>query len=191
MMDIFESCFEALMKFEGGYSNNPADSGGATNWGITQKVAQAHGFTGDMRDLTQSLAAAIYKSDYWDRLLLDDIAQITNSKALCYSLFDFCVNSGTGKAAKYLQRALNVMNNKQEYYNDISVDGFIGPATLSALSEFINHRDTEGVDILAAFIQMMRAAFVVEIAENRESQEVFTYGLIKRVFEVIRMNGYE
>ena len=45
---------------EGGYADDPADLGGKTNLGITEAVARRHGYTGDMRDLTDSLAYHIY-----------------------------------------------------------------------------------------------------------------------------------
>ncbi len=51
-----DEIFNAILGKEGGYVNHPDDKGGPTNWGITQAVARAHGFTGDMRNLTRQQA---------------------------------------------------------------------------------------------------------------------------------------
>jgi len=50
---------------EGGYVDNPDDKGGPTRWGVTEKVARAHGYTGHMRDLPRATAVAIFEADYW------------------------------------------------------------------------------------------------------------------------------
>jgi lysozyme family protein len=55
---------EATIAKEGGYSNHPADRGGPTNFGITERVARDNGHTGDMRNLTRAQAVAIYRSEY-------------------------------------------------------------------------------------------------------------------------------
>lgn len=40
---------DGILSLEGGYVNNPADRGGATNWGITEATARAFGYKGDTR----------------------------------------------------------------------------------------------------------------------------------------------
>ena len=57
-----EQYLDELIKREGGYVNNPADRGGATKYGITEAVARANGFKGNMKDLPLEVAKAIYKS---------------------------------------------------------------------------------------------------------------------------------
>ena len=44
-----DSLIDEVIGREGGYSNRPADRGGATRWGVTEKVARSHGYRGDMR----------------------------------------------------------------------------------------------------------------------------------------------
>lgn len=56
---------DGIIALEGGYVFNPKDKGGATHWGITEATARAHGYAGDMRDLTHAEAYAILEEDYW------------------------------------------------------------------------------------------------------------------------------
>ena len=60
-----DDIFNTILGKEGGYVDHPNDKGGPTNWGITQATARAHGYTGDMRNLTREQALAILESDYW------------------------------------------------------------------------------------------------------------------------------
>lgn len=114
----FEQSFTRLLGHEGGYSNRRLadDPGGATMWGITIATARANGYTGDMRDLSQEVARAIYRRQYWDAIKADALPE-----ALRYPMFDAAVNSGPGQAAKWLQRSVGVFE-----------DGAIGPITIKA-----------------------------------------------------------
>lgn len=168
---------------EGGYVNHPADRGGPTNWGITIAVARRHGYTGDMRALSRQQAAAIYAADYWHSLQLDEIAAFSTDLALV--LFDFGVNSGPGRAAEYLQRQLNVLNNRGRFYADIAVDGSVGPATLAVLKSYESVRGKQGLSVLSHVVNAERIVFCRGLAERSESQEAFTYGWFKRVVELL------
>jgi lysozyme family protein len=44
---------DGILAMEGGYSLNPKDKGGATNWGITEATAR-DGYTGEMINLTRT-----------------------------------------------------------------------------------------------------------------------------------------
>lgn len=112
----FDQAFHQLLGHEGGYSDHKADPGGATMWGVTERVARANGYTGPMRSLPVDVAKAIYKRDYWDAVRADEVPT-----AIRYSLFDGAVNSGVKQSVKWLQRALGVPD-----------DGAIGPQTLAA-----------------------------------------------------------
>ncbi|WP_303740874.1 glycosyl hydrolase 108 family protein, partial [Yersinia enterocolitica] len=70
--------FEAILGKEGGYVNHPDDKGGPTRWGITEKVARAHGYTGDMRNLPRETALAILEADYWTGPRFDQIAGLSS-----------------------------------------------------------------------------------------------------------------
>lgn len=113
-----DRALKLLLVNEGDFVDHPLDPGGATNYGITQKVARAHGFQGDMRNFPMSMAIGIYRSDYWSPIKADQLPE-----ALRFHVFDAAVNSGPSQAIKWLQRAAGVTE-----------DGIVGPRTLSAAS---------------------------------------------------------
>lgn len=104
----FDYSFTAVVGEEGDYSDDPNDSGGKTRFGITEKVARAWGYTGDMRELPFETAREIYHSEYWQKLSLDDVDQV--SDRISFELFDTGVNTGIYWAAWWLQRVLNVFS---------------------------------------------------------------------------------
>lgn len=111
----FDDAFTKLLGHEGGFSDHAADPGGATMWGVTEAVARANGYTGDMRQLPQAEAKRIYKELYWDKVQADALPAKVR-----YAVFDAAINSGPGQAVRWLQRALGVAD-----------DGRIGPITLA------------------------------------------------------------
>ena len=113
----FDDAFTRLLGSEGGYSDHKADPGGKTQFGITERVARAHGFTGDMRALTRDEAKRIYRTDYWEPVRADELPPPVR-----YDVFDGAVNSGVKQSVKWLQRAAGVTD-----------DGVIGPKTLAAI----------------------------------------------------------
>jgi len=163
-----------ILRVEGGYVNDPNDSGGETNYGITKAVARAYGYEGDMKDLTKQKAFEIYSKKYWDKLRLDDIEIL--SPLIAEELADTGVNMGTGRAARFLQRSLNVLNNRSRSYRDLKVDGQIGNATLRALKAYFMVRGEEGEKVLFNMLNALQGAFYVTLAERREKDEKFVYG---------------
>ena len=117
-MSDFDKAFDLLIGNEGGYVNNPADPGGETNWGITRTVAVDNGYAGSMKLMPKETAKQIYKKMYWDKLQCDQLPFV-----VAFQLFDAGVNHGNAQAAKFLQRALSVVD-----------DGVIGAKTISAIS---------------------------------------------------------
>lgn len=119
MKDNFDECLKMLLHHEGGYVNHPSDPGGETNLGVTKKVYQEWGGTKDMKDLTVEDVAPIYKKNYWDRCKCDDL-----ESGVDWVVFDWAVNSGTGRSAKAIQKICGA-----------SQDGAIGPKTLALISK--------------------------------------------------------
>lgn len=169
----------AVIDREGGFIDHPSDRGGPTRYGITKAVARENGYSGSMKGFPRSLAVRIYEARYWHGLKLDKISAV--SAPLAEYLFDYAVNSGPGRAAKELQRTLNVLNDRGRAFPDISADGAIGPATLDAIASFRKMRNGAGVHILAETINACRIAFCRGLAERTESQEDFAYGWFRRV----------
>jgi len=173
-MHIFEDALRHTLGIEGGFTDDPADSGGATNWGITEGEARAFGYEGDMKSLPISTAKAIYRTNYWDKLSLDDVADLSADIAL--ELFDTGVNCGTGFAGKSLQQALNVFNHQGKDYPDLKVDGLIGNGTMAALLSYLAHRGVEGEVVLMRALNAIQGARYIDIAERRPKDERFIYG---------------
>lgn len=115
------ACLAVTLPHEGGYSDHPNDPGGATNMGITHKtLADARGVASvtkaDVKALSLAEATAIYDRKFWRTI---------NGDALPFGVdlvtFDFGVNSGPSRAARYLQAVLGM---KQ--------DGRVGKDTAAA-----------------------------------------------------------
>ena len=172
-MDI-DALIDEVIAREGGYSDHPADRGGATRWGITEAVARAHGFRGDMRTLPRAEAAAIYRRIYWLRPGFDRIAEL--APRLAAELFDTGVNMGPPVASGFLQRALNALNRGASDYHDILVDRLIGPQTLAALRAFLARRGAPGEEVLLKAVEALQGERYLRLAEQRPANEAFLYG---------------
>jgi len=119
----FEPSLKEVLIHEGGYVNHPSDPGGRTNLGVTQRVYEEWvGYPVNeaiMRKLTVDHVKTLYKVRYWDAIHCDDL-----SIGLDLCVFDFGVNAGTSRAARYLQRMVGAKE-----------DGVIGPRTLSSVRQ--------------------------------------------------------
>ncbi len=172
-MDI-DQIIEAVIDREGGYSDHPADRGGATRWGITEAVACAHGYRGDMRAFPRAEAATIYRRAYWSRPGLDRVA--TLASAVAAELFDTGVNMGPAVAVSFLQRALNALNRGASDYPDIVPGPRVDDATLAALSAFLKRRKPHGEAVLLKAIEALQGERYLHLAERRPANEAFLYG---------------
>ncbi len=166
---------DALIDREGGYVNHPADRGGATNFGITEAVARAHGYGGAMRDLPRREAVAIYRRLYWLRPCFDQVAN--RSARLATELFDTGANMGPAVAATFLQRALTALNRSGRDYPDLVPDGRVGATTLAALDAFLKVRGkASGETVLMRALEALQGERYLRLAERRPANEAFLYG---------------
>ena len=109
----FDAAFARLLGNEGGYSNDPRDPGGETNWGISKRS-----YSGvDIKNLTQAQAKEIYLRDFW--MVLGAAVH----PAIKFQVFDFAVNAGISTALRKLQLACGVAD-----------DGYWGPRSAAALA---------------------------------------------------------
>ena len=124
MQNNFDTCLYEVLKHEGGFVNHPADPGGMTNLGVTKKAWEeyvGHAVTeADMQALTHEIVKPFYRKRYWDACKCDSL-----HAGVDYVVFDVAVNSGTGRAAKFLQEAVGV-----------TADGSVGPRTVAAADGF-------------------------------------------------------
>jgi lysozyme family protein len=171
----FARAFDLLIGKEGGFANHKADRGGQTMFGVTERVARANGYKGAMVDLPLSTAREIAKTQYWDILNLDRVSDIAPSVA--FEMFDTVYNGG--EPGQWLQRALNAFNREQLDYPDVTVDGRIGPMTVTALKAFIAKRGAEGEAVLVRALNVLQGERFIRIAENNPSQEAFAYGWLR------------
>ena len=166
MRENWDDCFEMVLKHEGGYVNHPRDPGGRTNLGVTQRAYEAWLVRtvteSDMRKLTPSIVKPFYKAMYWDKIKGDDLPS-----GVDYAAFDLAVNSGVGRASKYLQQIAGV-----------TADGVIGPKSLEA----IKSRDPKE---MADALCNMRMDFLKRLP----TFETFGKGWSRRVAEVSVKSG--
>lgn len=174
--ELFDSAFKHTIGLEGGFVDDPSDSGGATKFGITERVARANGYRGRMEDLELATAKRVARSQYWNVLRLDDVAQM--SEAAAFELFDTSYNRGVGTAGRYLQTCLNAFNQLATQYPDIEVDGLVGPMTIAALAEFIEFRGSTGKLVLLRALNSLQGADYIELSQRRQKDERFVYGWI-------------
>ena len=160
----YDKCLETILHHEGGYVNHPKDPGGETNLGVTKRVYQEHGGTKDMKDLLVEDVAPIYKKGYWDKMKGDELP---GGLDLC--VFDFGVNAGPGRAAKFLQQMIGT-----------TVDGGIGPNTLAKLEEYIREN---GEHEAVKKYQEMRQKYY----ENLSTFATFGRGWTRRVEETTKL----
>ncbi|MDR0882563.1 MAG: hypothetical protein LBP55_08470 [Candidatus Adiutrix sp.] len=117
----FNDLLEMTLKFEGGWSHDPADRGGETYAGISRKCWP--GWPGWA--LLETLARAV--ADFYEQNFWRPWARLGETR-LRAKLFDAGVNVGLAGAVRLLQRALNRQG------HDLALDGRLGPLTLAALA---------------------------------------------------------
>ncbi|MDH5855683.1 glycoside hydrolase family 108 protein [Lampropedia aestuarii] len=135
---LIAAVIAGVVAIEGGYSNDPNDSGGETNHGITVAVARDHGFTGAMADLTVEKAQEIYAESYIKKPKFDLVLAL--SPAVGAKLTDIGVNAGPGRAARWLQQSLNDLSRGGRDYAIVAADGDIGPRTIAAYEALVKRR---------------------------------------------------
>jgi lysozyme family protein len=167
-----DEIIERVLRFEGGFVNNPLDKGGPTNFGITAaELGRARKWNrsatiDEIKDLSRAEAISIYKQFYITAPKFD---QVPDGK-LRMIVVDSAVLHGVSRATKWLQKALNV-----------SPDGVIGRETIKAL----NHRELKGATTGKAVLAQ-RFKFIGTILKNNPSQAVFASGWLNRVADLLQ-----
>jgi lysozyme family protein len=157
-MTNFNLAFTKIVALEGGYSDDPRDPGGKTRYGITEAVARANGYVGEMHRLPLDTAKAIYRTNYWEACRCDSLPW-----PLALYVFDAAVNQGVSTAIKMLQRALDTVQ-----------DGHIGPQTLSLAAK-------SGEWHASRFLAIRALRYT-----STKNFDVFGAGWFTRLFEIAR-----
>jgi len=160
-VDHFPIAVEAVLRHEGGFSDDPADRGGATNYGLSS----VHHPDLDVRALTRERAIEEYRRRYWERYRLGEIEDVE----VATKTLDLCVWMGPGDAARYLQAAICAVAGGPV----LVVDGVIGSRTLAALREAVPREVVVAMRALAH-------EHVRRICERDPTQERFRRGWERR-----------
>jgi lysozyme family protein len=160
----YDKALKEILKHEGGYVNHPKDPGGATNYGITQRVYDAYRRERGVGIRSVKMIEiferdTIYRVQYWDAIKGDKLPS-----GLDLAVFDFAVNSGVSRALKFLQQAVKTQK----------LDGQFGIITKDRLNQF------EGLEALINLYCDRRMAYL----ERLKTFPVFGRGWIARVKSV-------
>ena len=167
--DVFAFALKHVLAMEGGWSNDPADPGGATNFGITiadyaryrgvlLNSSTAPGLEAELRGISPETVRAIYRASYWLAARCD---LLPGAPAVMH--FDAAVNHGVGRAARMLQEAAGV-----------AVDGAIGPVTIAAV------RGANPLALIARYADIRRASY-----QRLSSFPRFGRGWLRRVDQTL------
>jgi lysozyme family protein len=163
MQSNFETCLALMLAHEGGYVHHEKDPGGRTNHGVTQRVWEEWvGHEVDekqMRALTPETVAPLYKRKYWDAIRADELVA-----GVDYCVFDVAVNSGPGRAIKFLQSCVGA-----------TPDGGFGSITMAL---------TKKAEQDPAKLIKQYCAKRLEFLQSLKTFETFGKGWSRRVQEV-------
>lgn len=188
MISDFDVIFEKTMGHEGGYSNDPVDRGGETykgiarnyhpsweGWKIIDNTKKSPKFPLNLKSINELdiLVKKFYKSTFFDVFMGDNMPH-----ALAEEMFDTGVNMGVGRAVKFLQKALNVLNKNQSFYPDIVEDGAFGPNTYNVLMKAVNNGLLSHI---VKIINILQGMHYIEYATKSPTQERFMKGWLNRV----------
>lgn len=162
--DVFASIFEYILMVEGGYSNDKADKGGKTKYGIIEVEARKYGYMGDMKDLTKDIAEDIYKNKYYLSNNLDKI----KDKRVALSMADWTINSGNW-GTKKAQQTVNILKG-----DILVVDGILGEKSIQAINSI-------NPEIFLTQYHELQRKFYQAIVDYNSSQKVFLKGWLNRV----------
>lgn len=177
----FDKAIEIVLKHEGGFVDDPADPGGATNFGVSIRYLKQRGdldgdglldgdFDGDgdiddddIKNMTVEEAKEVYRTGFWDKNDLGKIKEFI----IAERVFDMCVNMGPRQAGKILQRACNYFG------SGLVVDGIMGPNTFRATNNIDANK-------LIREIRFNHAKFYLDLVEEKPTLAKFINGWLRR-----------
>lgn len=173
----FRFCVEKVLKHEGGFVDDPVDTGGATNYGVSLRWLRSLGTEGDIdgdgdvdwrdvKGLTREQAIELYRTKWWAPYAYESIANI----GVCAKAFDLAVNMGSSQAHRLLQRAVRAAGGK------VVEDGKFGPKTLEAVNA------ADGRSLLCA-LRSEAAGYYRGLVVAKQEREKWLNGWLNRAYE--------
>lgn len=188
-MANFDEAYDITLDHEGGYTNDPVDVGGETykgvarryypdwhGWEIIDESKCSNNFPNNLRGNIKlnKMIKTFYKKLYWNLFCGDGIP----NQEVANEMFDTGVNMGIGRAVKYLQKGLNVLNRNQKNYADIVEDGGFGNNTMNALNQYLSVDDAS---FLLKVMNILQGMHYIDYMTKSPTQERFARGWLKRV----------
>lgn len=161
MNNLASKCIEVILKNEGGFQNNPNDTGNYVNGilvGTKYGIAAKYFPNEDIPNLTIERAKEIYFKKYWKPLKLEEVI----SNETCLQIFDMAVNAGKSRAVKLAQKLVGV-----------PADGKMGPITRNAINIY-SPNFTEAY-------KLKRKEYYTRLSDRKPSYKVFLKGWLRRV----------
>ncbi len=171
------------MVYEGVYSMDPDDPGGETVFGISRRhhpslavwalvddhktevpgEALIDAIANDQRII--DAAKEFFRSNFWNKIRGDELPI-----DLAREMYDTAVNMGPSMAVKFLQEAMNLLNNRSRTYADIAVDGKFGPITMRTISPCLGRHPLER---LIKVMNILQGARYIELMKINPVNEKF------------------
>ena len=169
-MTDLDRALDYLLRHEGGWSNHPADRGGATMYGVTQATynqwrRQKKRSAQQVRNITKGEARELYEEMYWKAAACDRLPWPIN-----YVTFDAAVNSGPSRGVKWTQAGLGVV-----------ADGKVGPNTIAVANRVVEEGDASKL----LRILDNRVEFLARLVQRNQSQTAFLLGWWRRTQDVL------
>jgi lysozyme family protein len=187
-MSFYLDAYSITMHHEGGYCNDPDDVGGETYKGVSRVynpdwdgwfIVDAHKNDDtfpkvlEFDELLQKSVKKVYKQRYFDPYIGDEMP-----KRLALEMFDTSVNMGVGRAVKFMQIGLNVLNRNQKLYPDMVEDGDYGKTTHTNLYKYL---DNDSELLLVKIINVLQGQHYINYMKKSPKQEKYARGWFNRV----------
>ncbi len=169
MAATFDRCLGVVFDAEGGFSDNPDDRGGPTNFGISAGFLESISYDKTPEELTRDEARELYQKYFWGPVRGDDLPP-----PVALVVFDMAVNSGVKTAVRRLQYVLN-------NYQAMDVDGAMGPRTLAAVQSAYHQYNT----IFLGELLNSRREYYADLIRKNSSRGVFARGWNNRLNKLL------
>jgi len=187
-MADFNLSYQKLGPKEGGWADNPLDTGGMTwkgvarkkhptwaGWHLIDEVMHQQGFPEILTQIPELEEAvqSFYREEFWNQLMGDQLPQ-----EIADEMFESSVNCGPANGVRFLQIALNLLNRNNSLYLDVEADGKMGHNTLGAVQSCLA---TRGLKWLLKFMNHAQGNFYMDLMLRKPEQEEFALSWFSRV----------